>query len=207
MNLNMIEEATSSPAGDVKPGASAPTSRKQRVKQPPKRKTSQKRVQRSTHWSKRTGPVADLRRKLWQQKLEEKVYAPRRRKEVPSTRTGIPDGFTRETAAVMWAEARASAEKTMSELIEAGVVDQPYTTDDEAAVEAMTATLTIMRAAVNTDTRLKAANTILAYTKAKPEQKSKVTVESAEDWLKQCLAAEPAGISAPTDTDGSAGAN
>ena len=76
--------------------------------------------------------------------------------------------------------ARKKATKTMNELIENGVIDS----DDKMACEAMYKSMTIMRTAgLHPDLQLKAARQVLEWTKAKPESKSKVTVQTAEDWL------------------------
>lgn len=146
--------------------------------------------QKSIPWQLREGPIADMRRKAWREKCAGKFVGGRPK--------GVPDGYTKETAEVMWAEARQSAEKTMSELIETGVMDAPDTSDDAAkAAEALTKCLTIMRSAAHTEMQLKAASQVLAYTKAKPEQRVKATVQSAEDWLSQVTQAEQAD---PTPT-------
>lgn len=186
---------------DTLPEAPSPIKidgRKQRKKSPPKNKSGKTRKPRGVHWLNQTGPKAELRRKLFLQKQEEKVYGPRRRKEVPAPRQDIPDGYNRETAAVMWAEARAKAEKQMAELIEKGIVDPLDGTDDaKMAQDAMLAAFTTLHSASHHDVRLKAASLILQYTKAKPEVKSKVTVESAEDWLAQVLETEKADEAGP----------
>jgi hypothetical protein len=147
--------------------------------------------QKSIPWQLREGPIADMRRKAWREKVAGKFKGGR-----PS---GVPDGFTKETAEAMWNEARESAEKTMTQLIENGVVEAPDTSDDAAkAAEALTAGMTIMRSAVNTELKLKAASLVLTYTKAKPEQRVKATVQTAEDWLAAVTQAEQAD---PTPTE------
>jgi hypothetical protein len=173
--------------------------RKQRLKSPRKTKTGKKNPHKSQSWLTREGPIADLRRKLWRQKQEEKVWGPRRRGETPAPRTGIPDGFDRETATAMWAEARAKAEQKMTELVEQGlIVPSDNITDEQAAQDAMKTALMVMYSASHMDLKLKAAATILPFVKAKPEAKSKVTVQSAEDFLALITAdkeptVEPAG--------------
>jgi hypothetical protein len=146
--------------------------------------------QKSIPWQLREGPIADMRRKAWREKCAGKFKGGRPK--------GVCDGFTKETAAVMWTEARESAEKTMNELIDNGVVDAPIVSDDAAAAtEALTTSITIMRSASHTDLKLKAARQVLEWTKAKPEQRVKATVQSAEDWLSQVTTAEQAD---PTPT-------
>jgi hypothetical protein len=63
-------------------------------------------------------------------------------------------------------------------MAEAGVLPE-----DEGAQEAMGTVLGIMRTTASNDMKLKAARTVLEYTKAKPTSKAELTVKTAEDFL------------------------
>lgn len=68
----------------------------------------------------------------------------------------------------------------MKKLEAAGVIDAA----DEQANEAMHVTLTVMRLAdLPVKERLAAARQVLEWTKAKPAQKTELTVTKAEEWL------------------------
>lgn len=96
------------------------------------------------------------------------------------TRAGVPDGMRKEQAEVAWAEARVSSQETIAKMIENKVIDG----DDQRATEALETAMTIMRGpSTHQGDKLRAARTVLEWTKAKPAAKSEVTIQKAEDWL------------------------
>ena len=101
-----------------------------------------------------------------------------------SSRTGIPDGMRKAEAELMWKEVKESANETMKELEKAGVLEN----DDDAAKEALQYHIEVMRAKGNKEARLRAARTVLEFTKAKPASRVHATVDSAEAWLKAVAA-------------------
>lgn len=130
----------------------------------------------------------------WYNTMEEKVWGPRRRGEIAAARTAIPDGYTREKAAVMFAEAEKKADFILAKLKENGVFNpnELPTDDAERAELAMKECLRIGLADVNSNIRIAALGQVLKYCKVAPERKSKVTIESAEDWLKSAIADDEA---------------
>lgn len=95
------------------------------------------------------------------------------------TRSGVPDGMRKSQAKVFWKQARFEAALTMNKLEEAGVINPADTMANEALKEA----LTIMRMPIAQKDRLSAARLVLDFTKAKPAQKTELTVNKAEEWL------------------------
>lgn len=95
------------------------------------------------------------------------------------TRAGVPDGMRKEEAEAAWAAARASAQETIAKMIENKVIEN----DDQRANEALEVAMTIMRGPSTLESKLRAARTVLEWTKAKPASKTDVTIQKAEDWL------------------------
>ncbi len=100
-------------------------------------------------------------------------------------RTRVPDGMRRAQAKVLWAKAETLAESFIQMLKDEGdlpTVVMPET--DEARAEAALKEAVVLAIGPG-DNKIKTANirTVLEWTRAKPESKSKVTVEKAEDWL------------------------
>jgi len=93
---------------------------------------------------------------------------------------GLPIGVNRETHKRFVKQARLEATLTMKKLEAAGVIDEA----DGQAKEALHCALTIMRTGdLTVKDRLAAARTVLEWTKAKPAQKTELTVTKAEEWL------------------------
>ena len=100
--------------------------------------------------------------------------------EVCGRPAGLPRGVTLATHKVFLKQARLEATLTMKKLEAAGVVDEA----DGQAKEALHAVLTIMRTkTLPVKETLAAARTVLEWTKAKPAQKTEMTVTKAEEWL------------------------
>jgi hypothetical protein len=96
-------------------------------------------------------------------------------------RYGIPNGMNRRQAKWFWRQARFEATLTMKKLDKAGVLNDA----DEHAREAIHAALSVMRMEVAQPVRLAAARLVLDFTKAKPAQRTELTVNKAEEWLAQ----------------------
>lgn len=92
---------------------------------------------------------------------------------------GTPCGLNRVQAKVFWKQARFEASLTMNKLKEAGVIDDT----DAQANEALHTALSVMRMPLPAKEKLAAARLVLDFTKAKPAQKTELTVNAAEDWL------------------------
>lgn len=97
------------------------------------------------------------------------------------TNSQIP-GKPSDLTIAQWAEvqeiARQDAKRIMQRMKDAGQVP-----DDPRAAEALQKTVETLRTAESAKDKIAAARLILDFTKAKPAQKSEVTVRSAEDIL------------------------
>ncbi len=94
-------------------------------------------------------------------------------------RFGIPNGMNKKQAKFFWRQARFEAALTMNKLEKAGVLDDA----DEMSREALKEALAIMRMPIQQKDRLAAARLVLDFTKAKPAQRTELTVNKAEEWL------------------------
>lgn len=157
----------------------------------PKRRRQRKRQgKRFDHSSKFAQTMRDRwKDPAYRQRLEEKVFGPRRRGEIPPARHRVPDGHTKETAAVMFAEAAKKAEFVLAKLKEKGVVDFSNlpTSDADRAEMALKECLTIGMSESATQYRIAALSQVLKYCRP-VERKSRITVESAEAWLAEAIA-------------------
>ena len=93
---------------------------------------------------------------------------------------GKISGMRYEEALKSWKRARESAERDMVEI-------KKKLNLSEAAEEALTEVITVMRGEQPPGTKLQAAKIVLEWTMAKPVAKSEVTVNSAEQWLESLI--------------------
>lgn len=102
------------------------------------------------------------------------------------TRVGVPNGMRRRTAVKVWAKADKAADRFIQMLKDEGDLPQVTVPDTDAGMAEAALKEAFLLAVVPGDLKIKTANirTILEWTRAKPESKSKVTVSTAEDWLK-----------------------
>lgn len=110
---------------------------------------------------------------------EDKAANPRKH-----TRYGVPDGMRKADAEKLWDVAREKAKETMSELEKSGVLVDV----DAAGQEALEAALGVMRSPMKQETCLAAARLVLDFCKAKPAQKTDLTITKAEEWLAGVMA-------------------
>lgn len=169
------------------------------AKPKPARRKKRKTSQRAKGWWKRPD-LAQMNRERWadpeyRARMDERNRrTAEMRKADPAkfTRTGVPNGMRRRTAKRLWAKAEQAADRFITMLEDNGDLPKPEFTipdsDEAMAKAALKEAFTL--AIVPGDLKIKTANirTILEYTKSKPESKSKVTVETAEDWLKAAKA-------------------
>lgn len=104
-------------------------------------------------------------------------------------RKGVFDGYTKATAEIAWAKAKAEAKQIMAYLKENDMIEKVGPDDKYAqfADEALEAAITLVRTPMNEQQRLAAARLVLDFTKSKPVAKNEVTVKTAEDWLQNVL--------------------
>lgn len=110
------------------------------------------------------------------------------RRKATVSRGGRPRariGMNKEQVQRFWRLAKFQAQLTMNKLEQAGVLDDA----DTQAKEALKHALTVMRShATPIKDSLTAASLVLTYTKAKPAQKTELTVTKAEEWLEAVTA-------------------
>jgi hypothetical protein len=117
-------------------------------------------------------------------------------------RRGVPNGMRKRDAEPLWARARELADRFIQIMKEHGelpqdaedvvvvaqegqdpeVITVPST--DAGKAEAALREAFVMAVGPSTQNiKIQAINTVLAYTKSKPESKSKLTLDKAEDFL------------------------
>lgn len=165
------------------------------LKKTPKaaRKPPRKTSARSKGWWKRPDQAAALKARWADPEYREKMLAVcKRTAELRTThpekyaRTGVPDGMRRRTAKRLWAKADKAADRFIQMLKDEGDLPEVTTPDTDAGMAEAALKEAFRLAVVPGDLKIKTANirTILEYTKSKPESKSKVTVNTTEEWLK-----------------------
>lgn len=105
-----------------------------------------------------------------------------RRAKGTVTGGGRKRGVPSNMSAAQW-EALQERERSVVQKIIKKMKDQGQLPDDPRAVEAIEATLVLLRTAQQEKDRLAAARLVLDFTKAKPTAKIEHTVKTAEDYL------------------------
>jgi hypothetical protein len=145
-------------------------------------------------------------RELWQtpefrEKMrlrDEKRLAARAALPVPYTRAGVPTGMRKATVAPLWDRARELADRFIKIMKDKGelpeldydpLLDVVVPATDEGKAEAALKEAFVL-AVGPSDQKIKiqAINTVLNFTKSKPESKSKLTLAKAEDFLNDIAA-------------------
>lgn len=162
------------------------------LKQPPSNKPKRKQPVKKAKRKKQPPPkprirfILDPKPKPPKEKVEIPGYGEwlsRRTKENFKYRDhgrqlGFCDGINPRMMKKLLAEAKIKAQEDLAKIEAAtGPIE------DDAAREALTGALEVLRTPVNQQTKLAAARLLLDFTKAKPASKSEVTVNAAEAWL------------------------
>ncbi len=129
----------------------------------------------------------------------EKYMADRKANPAKYSRAGIPTGMTRETVAPMWARARQLADRFINIMKEKGELPDNEVilvqdgedvsevcvpnSDTGKAEVALHEAFVLAIGPSDQKIKIQAINTVLAYTKSKPESRSKLTLNKAEDFL------------------------
>lgn len=129
-------------------------------------------------------------RYLWGDPWHRKrMLAKRRREQAKNpakySRYNVPDGMTRKQANKAWAQTKRKVSKFIEMMKDDNILpDVIIPNSDEAKAEAaLRETCLIAFGPGAKPQKLQALRTILEYTKAKPESKSKVTLNKSEDFL------------------------
>ena len=106
------------------------------------------------------------------------------------TRAGVPTGYTKETVAPLWARAHELADRFIAIMKDEGELpDVDYSgvevpeTDAGKAEAALKEAFVLAVGPSDQKIKIQAINTVLNFTKSKPESKSKLTLNKAEDFL------------------------
>lgn len=130
----------------------------------------------------------------------EKVAILRKADPAKFCRVGVPDGMRRAQAEPLWARARELADrfiqimKDKGELPDDAAVDEALevignyglevpSTDDGKAAAALKEAFVLAIGPTDNKIKIQAINTVLNFTKSKPESRSKLTLNKAEDFL------------------------
>jgi hypothetical protein len=131
-----------------------------------------------------------LRRK-WQDPVWRAAIMEKRRlqgiekKKTRSFRQGVPDGMRKAEAEALWAKAAGVADRFIKIMEDAGELPEVVVPDSEEAMakEALREACKIALGPYPVREKLAAQRVILDFTKAKPESKSKITLDKSEEWL------------------------
>jgi hypothetical protein len=125
----------------------------------------------------------------------ERMLADRKANPAKYSRYGVPDGMRRAQAAPLWARARELADrfivimKDKGELPATETLDASFygvvvpETDAGKAEAALHECFVLAVGPSDQKIKIQAINTVLNFTKAKPESRSKLTLNKAEDFL------------------------
>lgn len=162
--------------------------RKKRVVSSPKEKTEWRTRALKTRWAD-----PEQRAKLT---ASISAAAKRRTPENHRYRRGVPDGMNAEQADAAWAQARELGRKFIKIMEDKDEVLKVVIPGSEAEMaKAALEEAFVMAVGPLSDAKTKntAIRTVLEWTKAKPESKSKLTVTKAEDWLAELATDMPKG--------------
>lgn len=160
----------------------------ERVKQNGKPAKKKKRKARKVSSRPRPGSNPATRLRNLDPVQQAKMQEGRRRARAAGrimTRVGVPDGMRKEEAEQHWARARVLADKFIKVMEQKNVVEEVVVPDSEEAMakEALREAFVMAVSPLEAKSKIAAINTVLNFTKAKPESKSKLTINKAEDWL------------------------
>jgi hypothetical protein len=101
------------------------------------------------------------------------------------TRSGVPTGFTKETIQPHWDRAGELADRFIAIMKDQGELPEVAVPDSDAGKAEAALREAFVLAVGPSDQKIKiqAINTVLNFTKSKPESKSKLTLNKAEDFL------------------------
>ena len=114
-----------------------------------------------------------------------KTQAERKANPDKYSRSGIPHGYTRATVAPLWAKARKQADRFIQMITDEGLVSAVVIPDSDEAkgVAALHEACVLALGPGEKQAKLAALRTVLEYTRSKPESKSKMTINTSEDFL------------------------
>lgn len=143
---------------------------------------------RPTAKGKRNSVQSQVWKEIWADpERREALLAKRRAAPVQrGKRTGVPDGMRKADAEAAWARAAEQADRFIKIMEKAGEIPEVVVPGSEAEM-AKEVLREAYKDAVSpmTDKKVKATyqRLVLDFTKAKPESRSKLTLDKSEEWL------------------------
>jgi hypothetical protein len=151
--------------------------------------------------------IAALKKAQWEdpayrEKMSEAISASHKADPDKYSRLGVPTGHTRASVAPLWARAEELADRFIKimkdngelpdekvELItEDGIETVMVPVSDTGKAEAALRQAFVLAVGpVDKKIQIQAINTVLNFTKSKPESKSKLTLNKAEDFLEEII--------------------
>lgn len=129
----------------------------------------------------------------------ERIAELRKANPAKFNRHGVPDGMRRAQAEPLWARARELADRFIQIMKDKGELPEDElvviendgdmseiripSSDAGKAEAALRETFVLAVGPSDQKVKIQALNTVLAYTKSKPESRSKLTLNKAEDFL------------------------
>jgi hypothetical protein len=169
----------------------------QKTARGPRKKSPRGKGKRSFNYG-----VSNKLKELWQtpefrEKMRlrtERMLADRKANPAKYSRYGVPDGMRRAQAEPLWARARQLADRfiqimkdkgELPDLDDADIYDLVEVPDSDAgkAEAALKEAFVLAIGPSDQKIKIQAINTVLNFTKSKPESRSKLTLNKAEDFL------------------------
>lgn len=146
-----------------------------------------RKVRNSYHKGKSKPGVTAHLKKRWEDPVyREKQLALLKAGADRATRRGVPDGMNKAQAEAAWCLARKHATRFIEIMEDAGKVPEVTVpgSPEEMAKETLKSAF-VHAVGPLTDAKTKAAyqRLVLDFTMAKPESKSKLTLDKSEEWL------------------------
>ena len=111
-----------------------------------------------------------------------------KRPKAELTRLGVPDGMRKREAIALWAKAEEQGRKFIGLMERTGLVDaNPLPGSEEEMAKSALQEAYVYAVSPMSDKKTKAAyiRIVLDWTRAKPESRSKLTLDKSGAWLKE----------------------
>lgn len=159
------------------------TERKKRQTSPRPNKSGRKNPIASDLWKAKWADPETRERWLAQRAMKREL---RKHTYKKPSRIGVPDGMRKDEAVALWDKAKAEAKRFIQIMTDKGLVnDVVIPGSEEEMAKNVLENAYAMAVGPLTDAKTRAGyqRLVLEYTKAKPESKSKLTLENSAEWL------------------------
>lgn len=136
--------------------------------------------------------LGEVLRQKWQDPvwraaiMEKRKAAGLKRKQKRNFRQGVPDGMRKAEAEALWAQAAVVADRFIKIMEDTGELPEvvvPGSEEEMAKSALREACAYAFSPMTDAKTKQSYLSLILNFTKAKPETKSKITLDKSEEWL------------------------